>query len=125
MRSFFSMAVAALIAALPLPDALSATTAMSALHIPDVFAYEELRIIYRCAGDVRLPVRYLNTNAGALAYLRAGGKKRLFVSVMAASGVKYVSDRYVWWTKGDEAFLEDVTRDEEPLVKDCRQVEQW
>ena len=84
-------------------------------------------MIYRCAGDVRLPVRYLNTDAGSMAYLPAGGKKLLFVSVMAASGVKYVAGNYTWWAKGNEGFLADETQgdDAEPVLKDCRQIEQW
>lgn len=97
-----------------------------ALHIPGIKVSQQ-RVIYRCAGDVRVPVRYLNTDAGALAYLPAGGRKLLFVSVQAASGVKYVAGRYVWWSKGNEAFLEDMMQDEsgEPILKDCRQVESW
>ncbi|WP_240475758.1 MliC family protein [Herbaspirillum rhizosphaerae] len=115
-------AVAALAA---LPCATLAKTA--SLTLPGVKLFSQERVIYRCAGDVRLPVRYLNTDAGALAYLPAGGKRLLFVSVMAASGVKYVAGNYIWWSKGKEAFLADKTQgdDAEPLLKDCKQIENW
>jgi membrane-bound inhibitor of C-type lysozyme len=97
-----------------------------ALNIPGVKVSQE-RVIYRCAGDVRVPVRYLNTDAGSFAYLPVGGKKLLFVSVQVASGVKYVAGRYSWWTKGNDAVLDDVMQEDsgEPILADCHQVEHW
>ena len=117
-------AVAALAA---LPGATLAKTSLPVLTLPDVKIQNQQRLIYRCAGDVRLPVRYLNTNAGAFAYLPVAGKRQLFVSVVAASGVKYVAGRYVWWNKGKEGFLADETlgEDAEPILKDCKQIENW
>lgn len=74
-----------------------------------------------------MPVRYLNTDAGALASLPAGGKRLLFVSVVAVSGVKYAAGNYVWWSKGKEGFLADKRQgeDAEPILKDCKQIENW
>jgi membrane-bound inhibitor of C-type lysozyme len=108
------------------PLAAQAKSKPAALHIPGIKVFSQQRVIYRCAGDVRLPVRYLNTDAGALAYLPAAGVKLLFVNVMAASGERYVAGRYVWWSKGKEGVLSDAMQEEgEPLLKDCRQVEKW
>ena len=97
------------------------------LSLPNVKLQSQQRVIYRCAGDVRLPVRYLNTDAGALAYLPVNGKRLLFVSVQAASGVKYAAGKHVWWTRGDEGFLADDGQGEsvEPILKDCKQIEKW
>ena len=126
MRASFSLAAAALSAGIFLSNA-AAKTVPIALHIPGVIILNQQRVIYRCAGDVRLPVRYLNTNAGALAYLSVGGKKRIFVNVVSASGARYVADRYAWWSKGREGFLEEIYQEEsaDPVLKDCRQVERW
>lgn len=120
-----SVLLAAIVVSAGLPGATLAKT--PGLTLPGIQLNNQLRVIYRCAGDVRLPVRYLNTDAGSLAYLPVAGKKLLFVSVEAASGVKYVSGSYVWWTKGNEGFLSDDTQDEgsESLLKDCRQIEKW
>jgi membrane-bound inhibitor of C-type lysozyme len=117
-------AVAALAA---LPGATLAKTAVSTLNLPDVKILNQQRLIYRCAGDVRLPVRYLNTNAGSFAYLPVAGKRQLFVSVVAASGVKYVAGHYTWWSKGNEGFLADeaLGEDAEPVLRDCKQIEKW
>ena len=119
--------LAAVAASAALPGATLAKTAVSNLNLPDVKILSQQRLIYRCAGDVRLPVRYLNTNAGALAYLPVAGKRQLFVSVVAASGAKYAAGRYVWWSKGNEGFLADETlgADAEPIFKDCKQIENW
>ena len=127
MRVSLSLAVTVLGAGIFLSSAVAAKPVATVFQLPGVTSLSQQRIIYRCAGDVRLPVRYLNTNAGALAYLPAGGKKRIFVNVVSASGARYVADRYVWWSKGGEAFLEDTSQDEnaEPVLKDCRQVEKW
>jgi len=121
------LAAATVWVAMCFSNAIAAEIAIPALQIiPGVEIESQQRIIYRCAGDVRLPVRYLSTNAGDLAYLTAGGEKLLFVSVEAASGVKYVSGRYVWWVKGLDGFLEDVTQESgEPVLKACKQIEQW
>ena len=32
---------------------------------------------------------------------------RVFVNVVSASGARYVSGSYVWWSKGDTATLEN------------------
>ena len=128
MRLVFLLAAVVVSGDTVLPsDAVLAKAPIPALHIPGITVQSQQRVIYRCAGDVRLPVRYLNTNAGSLAYLPAGGQKLLFVSVEAASGVKYVAGSYIWWARGDTGFLQDLARDEagDPILKDCRQVEKW
>lgn len=105
--------------------AKASKTAKSARHIPGVKVKSQQSTIYRCVGDVRLPVLYVNSDAGALAILSVGGKKLLFVNVQAASGVKYVADHYAWWSKDEGGFLEDMMQDEdaEPIFKDCQQIE--
>ncbi|WP_197034930.1 MliC family protein [Herbaspirillum sp. RV1423] len=101
MRPFVTL-VAGVAALAALPGATLAKP--SGLSLPDVKIQSQQRLIYRCAGEVRLPVRYLNTNAGSFAYLPVAGRRQLFVSVLAASGAKYAAGHYIWWTKAMKGF---------------------
>jgi membrane-bound inhibitor of C-type lysozyme len=61
---------------------------------------------YDCAGAA-LDVEYVNVEPDHLAIVPVEGRKRIFVLVMAASGARYASGRYIWWSKGREAWLYD------------------
>jgi membrane-bound inhibitor of C-type lysozyme len=63
--------------------------------------------IYACGETEPFAVQYVNAGANALALLPIDGEARIFVNVVSASGAKYVSGAYVWWTKGDSATLEN------------------
>ena len=73
---------------------------------------------YVCDGDEPLAVQYVNSGANALAILQIDGSVRIFVNVISASGAKYVSGSYTWWTKGDAATLENETASES--IKNCQ-----
>lgn len=77
---------------------------------------------YRCDGDKRLTARYFNSADNQIAILRLDGKPLLFVTVLSASGARYAHGKYVWWTKGDDAMLQDFTQGEHapPLYANCR-----
>ena len=62
-------------------------------------------LTYFCDGGALVEVRYLNAGPNSLALLPLDGEQRIFVSVIAASGVRYVSGEYEWWTKGRNATL--------------------
>lgn len=65
-------------------------------------------IDYDCGGDDILSVTYVNAGANALAIMDVDqDDDRVFVNVVSASGARYVSGSYVWWTKGDTASFED------------------
>nr|WP_233865659.1 MliC family protein [Paraburkholderia adhaesiva] len=68
---------------------------------------------YTCANGKTFKVTYLNAKNGqSFAVLPVRGQNFLFVSTIAASGVKYQADRYTWWTKGPRADLFDATAGE-------------
>lgn len=73
---------------------------------------------YSCGKGESFPVQYVNTGANSLAIVSIDGEDRIFVNVVSASGAKYVSGAYVWWTKGDTATLENEM--EEGSLTDCR-----
>lgn len=66
--------------------------------------------VYDCTGqDAPFTVQYLNADPNFLALVPVEGKVRVFANVIAGSGAKYESGQYVWWNKGAEAWLYDVT----------------
>jgi membrane-bound inhibitor of C-type lysozyme len=77
---------------------------------------------YTCANGKTFRVTYLNaTNGQSFALVPVKGRNLLFVSTIAASGVRYQADRYTWWTKGPRADLYDATAGENaaPVLAGC------
>lgn len=67
---------------------------------------EETTVSYSC-GSAEMDVRYVNAGVTSLAIFDWNGDRIVASAGMSASGVRYVSGRYVWWTKGGEATLYD------------------
>lgn len=65
---------------------------------------------YQC-GEAERAVTYINTATTGLALLNIDGQPLVFVNVVSASGARYVSGAYEWWSKGNEARLESVAAD--------------
>ena len=85
------------------------------LEVRDIQVQSRHTFSYTCANSKTFKVTYLNAaNGQSFALVPVEGRKLLFVGVIAASGVKYVADRYTWWTKGPGADLYDVTSDASP-----------
>jgi membrane-bound inhibitor of C-type lysozyme len=75
---------------------------------------------YQCEGmEEPLTVEYVNADPTYLAFLTLDGEKQIFVNVLAASGARYASGQYVWWTKGSEASLYDLTKGEDAPPVSC------
>ncbi len=67
--------------------------------------------------------RYVNAGDNSLAVLTLGDRTVVAVTVLSASGAKYAGQNYVWWTKGDNADLYDLTKGEDaPAVMSCEAV---
>lgn len=60
---------------------------------------------YRCSNQQDYAVRYVNSGVNILALIEWNNQTLVFVNVLAASGARYVSGSYEWWSKGDEATL--------------------
>ncbi|MDP1729754.1 MAG: MliC family protein [Devosia sp.] len=71
--------------------------------------FERNVVRYECEGLEPFAVDYINAQPNFLAILPVGNQKLVFVSTIAASGVRYASGRYEWWTKGGDATLTDFT----------------
>lgn len=80
------------------------------LSVREIQAKTHHTFSYTCANGKTFKVTYLNaTNGQSFALVPIKGRNLLFVSTVAASGVKYQADRYIWWTKGPHADLYDAT----------------
>ncbi len=110
-------------ASMPLAALLLATAGAHAdpltLDLPGT--PQRMRFAYECSDGVPRVVDYVNLPDNDLALVEAGAARRLFVGVIAASGAKYAAGSQVWWSKGSEASLLDVTRGDAPIAE-CRQI---
>jgi membrane-bound inhibitor of C-type lysozyme len=86
---------------------------------------ERKAVTYDCGTGAPLTVEYLNAAPNFLALVPVGDQTLVFVNVISASGAKYESGSYVWWTKGTDATLHDITEglDAAPVLTCSEQVE--
>jgi membrane-bound inhibitor of C-type lysozyme len=116
MKSFLLLAPALLLLATP---ALALDTHLELALQFDGNAERNITT-YQCEGiEEPLVVEYINADPTYLAFLTLDGEKHIFVNVLAASGVRYASGQYVWWTKGSEASLYDLTKGEDAPPVSC------
>ncbi|RVV98544.1 hypothetical protein EKE94_06405 [Mesobaculum littorinae] len=66
---------------------------------------------YDCDQGPDLSVRYINAGANSLALIPVEGAELVFVQTLSASGARYVSGVWEWWSKGDGATLRNLTDD--------------
>jgi len=78
---------------------------------------------YTCEGGKTLAVKYMTVGDTPLASMVLDGKTLVFANVIAASGARYASGQYVWWTKGPTGFLTDETlpANRNMLYRDCKE----
>lgn len=63
---------------------------------------------YQCEGiEDPMVVEYINAHPIFLAIVPIEGENLIFVNVVSASGARYVSGQYEWWSRGNEAFFTD------------------
>lgn len=63
---------------------------------------------YTCEGiEEPMVVEYINAHPIFLAIVPVEGENLIFVNVIAASGARYVSGQYEWWSRGNEAQFTD------------------
>jgi membrane-bound inhibitor of C-type lysozyme len=64
---------------------------------------------YQCDGiDEPMNVQYINAHPTFLAIVPIEGEDMIFVNVISASGARYVSGQYEWWSRGNEAMFTDI-----------------
>jgi len=77
--------------------------------------FERRGIVYDCATDAPLAVTYINAAPNFLAIVPVAEQPEplIFTAVISASGVRYASGQWIWWTKGADASLYDATLGED------------
>ena len=84
---------------------------------------EQHSTAYDCGEFGQLSVDYINAAPNFLALVPYEGKTLIFTAVLAASGVRYASGNYEWWTKGAEATFHDLTAAEDaPPLATCAEI---
>lgn len=114
----FALAGLALAACL-FPAAAGAADAT--LAIPLAPGAERIEARYDCGAFGRIDAAYYNAGEDHLAVVALPEGARIFAGVIAASGARYAAGPYIWWTKGGEASLYDLTKggEDTPLAV-CR-----
>lgn len=74
---------------------------------------ERKLVRYDCEGADSFEVEYINAVPNFLAFVPYDGQTYLMSSVIAASGARYAAAHLVWWTKGADAELYDLTQGED------------
>jgi membrane-bound inhibitor of C-type lysozyme len=98
--------------ATPEPEApLPAATSSLIINLGTTGDFERKTVKYGCQGDVdSIAVDYINAAPNYLALIPLEGSTLVFNTVLAASGAKYAAGKYVWWNKGTDADLYDLTQ---------------
>lgn len=79
-------------------------------------SFERNIVEYQCEGLEPFKVDFVNAKPNFIAIVPIGPEKLVFVNVMAASGAKYVSGQYEFWTKGSDATFTDLMADPQTPV---------
>ena len=104
------------------PTVLAGMTAFVAIPVPaepvlsiPLPLTEESNVVpaeYDCPESGKVSVSYINAGENSLAIISTEDMDRVFVNVISASGSRYVSGEYEWWSKGDTATFTNLTQDE-------------
>jgi membrane-bound inhibitor of C-type lysozyme len=113
--------VAALLATATLAPAMTQAVETSIeIELSTEADFERHIVLYECSEGEPFSVHYINAapNFLALVPIADEAERHVFASVISASGARYASGQWVWWTSGTDASLFDVTlgEDAEPVL---------
>lgn len=104
---------AACLALLALAAPASAQTTSFMLGLSIAGDAERKLVRYDCDGAESFDVEYINAAPNFLAFVPHDGQTYLMSSVIAASGARYAAANLVWWSKGTDAELYDLSQGED------------
>ena len=110
-RTIFAAAIAATL----LTGAASAAQTSLQIELNSARDFERRVMTYDCATETPVTVTYINAAPNFLALVPVADEleELVFASVISASGVRYVSGKWAWWTRGADASLYDTTLGED------------
>lgn len=79
-------------------------------------------VSYFCDNGKKLAARYYNLSDNSLSFVKLtlNGKIYTLPQVVSASGVRYTDEHNVeWWSKGDNALLDEDVADDKSKVAEC------
>ncbi|MCS0497643.1 MliC family protein [Ancylobacter mangrovi] len=80
------------------------------------------KVSYSCDRIKGVEATYINAPPNALATIAFNDEFVVMANVLAGSGARYAGDRFIWWTKGAQASLYDLTKGEDaPPIATCTQ----
>jgi membrane-bound inhibitor of C-type lysozyme len=84
---------------------------------------EQRTIAYDCGEFGQISVAYIDAAPNFFALVPHEDKTLIFVSVLSASGVRYVSGSLEWWTKGSEVTFRDlILAEDAPPLASCSEI---
>lgn len=102
------------------PANLPLVSSAMTLTLESISDIERRTVVYQCDNGEGFRVQYINAAPNFLAILPIDGETHLFATALSASGARYVSGPYEWWSDRDEATLRDLRVDEdEPPLATC------
>ncbi len=104
---------AACLTLLALATPASAQTTSFMLGLSIAGDAERKLVRYDCDGAESFDVEYINAAPNFLAFVPHDGQTYLMSSVIAASGARYAAANLVWWSKGTDAELYDLSQGED------------
>ncbi|TPW28577.1 hypothetical protein FJU08_17385 [Martelella alba] len=110
MKPFFALAGSGLVLTLLAAAPTLAEDAIS-IPLPAGVTADTIDADYDCSGT-SVKVHYINAGDVHLATLAFDDQFMVASEAIAASGARYVSGFYVWWTKGNDATLYDLRKGE-------------
>jgi membrane-bound inhibitor of C-type lysozyme len=92
---------------------------------------EKKTVVYGCDSHAPITVTYVNAAPNFLAIVPITNDQTnktedmIMSSVITGSGVRYEAGQYLWWNKGNDGYLYDVTEgaDAAPLLTCSEQVD--
>jgi membrane-bound inhibitor of C-type lysozyme len=99
------------------PTAATASSALT-LTLESMSDIERTTVNYQCDNEQALSVQYINAAPNFLALVPVDDQTLVFATTISASGARYVSGPYEWWSHQGEGTLRDLMQDEDadPLV---------
>lgn len=96
----------------PPPGPLTASASLT-LTLESTSDIERTTVTYQCDDEQALTVQYVNAAPNFLAIVPVDGQNLVFATTLSASGARYVSGPFEWWSTGNEATLRDLMQDED------------